>query len=442
MTETATASPPVLEADPLSGTAYRVVRRIGAGAMGQVFEAEHIGLGRRVAVKLLHPSLAGDPIFVDRLRLEAQALASVRHPNVVLVHDHATTPAGAPFLAMELLRGRTLQSLLRERGALPLLEALGLIDQAFAGLMAIHAAGLTHRDLKPANIFLSDERGRTVLKLLDFGIVKVTPQDGSPSIAPLRFPTREGHVLGTPRCMAPEQIMGQACDARTDVYASAVLLFLLVAGRDPFHEYRTHLEILSAHLTEDPPALSKVAAQHIPPCMDAVVARALAKEPGARFASIAAFGAALSASLGGAQGVRPVATHGTEKMAASSFRSAPAKTAPIDPAVLRAGDSALPFAPADGPDDAVTLPRAMPDASREPLPAGPVKRLPPSFGLPLLAPVATQQAAPSLPVRRAGLAPAPSGDGASRAATEDNHLLYGVVALLWCLLALVAWKVL
>lgn len=229
--------------DPLAGTAYRTIRRIGSGAMGQVFEAEHTGLRRRVAVKLLSPLLAGDPVFVDRLRLEAQALATVRHHNVVAVTDHATTPSGVPFLVMELLQGRTLHDLLRERRALPFPEALQIFDQLLGGLGAIHAAGLVHRDLKPANVFLCREGERTTVKVLDFGIVKVARHDLAGPIAPARLLTQQGHAIGTPNFMAPEQVLGQGCDARTDIYAAGVLLYLLLSGRAPFQHHRTEVTV-------------------------------------------------------------------------------------------------------------------------------------------------------------------------------------------------------
>lgn len=340
-----------VETDPLAGTAYRSIRLLGTGAMGQVFEAEHVALRRRVAVKVLTPSLVGSPAFVDRLRLEAQALASVRHPNVVGVHDHAVTPSGVPFLVMELLHGRTLQDVLRERSALPLLEAMSLLDQIFAGLTAIHAAGLMHRDLKPANVFLCEEQGRRVAKVLDFGLVKVTRPEAVPSVQPLLAPTEPGHVLGTPRFMAPEQIAFGICDARADVYAAGVLTFLLLAGCDPFHHHRAQMAVLTAHARETPPLLSTVAKQRIPPGVDAAVARALAKNPSERFGSIAEFGAALSvAILGGGAGLHSARAGtekipaGTEKLRDGAWSRPPRVTEPFDSPPLQAIRSVLPFA--------------------------------------------------------------------------------------------------
>ncbi len=414
MTDAAATSSCTPETDPLAGTAYRTVRRIGAGAMGQVFEAEHRGLRRRVAVKLLGPDLAGDPVFVDRLRLEAQALAAVRHPHVVTVHDHALTPAGVPFLVMELLEGRTLHDLLRERGTIPVPEALHLIDQIFGGLAALHAAGLIHRDLKPANIFLCVEQGRTSVKLLDFGIVKVTSPERAGSPAPLRYPTDQGHMVGTPRFMAPEQILGRPCDVRTDVYAAGVLLYLLLSGRDPFHHHRTHASLLSAHVLEVPPALSAAASQRIPGAVEVAVARALAKDPAHRFASILDFGAALGGRVVAPSAARPATT--TEKLAPRNV--ATQKTEPLSLAWFRPapGSSSAPVsstspAPAASPTTAKTTAKIVTPAHAAP-----------SFGLP--------------PADEAPGAGPPAGRLA------NHRLLLATVALLWCLVAVVAWRVL
>ena len=405
MTAIAEGSPSRLQADPLAGTPYRVLRRLGAGAMGQVFEAEHTALRRRAAVKVLKPALVSDPAFVDRMRLEAQALASVRHPNVVLVFDCGVTSAGVPYLATELLEGRTLQSLLRERGALPLVEALGILEEVFAGLTAIHRAGLTHRDLKPGNVFVCEEEGRRLVKLLDFGLVKVSGHGAASALAPLRFPTQEQHVIGTPACMAPEQIVGSGCDARTDVYAAGVLVFFLVAGRHPFHAYGSDLEILTAHATEPAPLLSATATQRIPTALDAAVARALAKDPAERYASIADFGAALRASLASPPAWKRDVT---EKIRASTFRGGGSGTAPIDPAAFRAPGKVLPFAPVHDPS---------PRPSRE---------------LPVREPLCPAPPPPSAAPPRAWL---------PELASEDR-LLHATIALLFGVLLFVAWRML
>ncbi len=442
MTQTATASPSASQSDPLAGTAYRVVRRIGKGAMGDVFEAEHTGLRRRVAVKLLSPLLAGDPVFVDRLRLEAQALASIRHPNVVLVHDHATTPAGVPYLVMELLHGRTLHELWRDRGTLPLLEALALMDQICAGLTVIHAAGLTHRDLKPANVFLcdSEERGRPLVKLLDFGIVKVTRRQ-SGAVAPLLHPTEQGQMIGTPRFMAPEQVRGDGCDARTDIYAASVLLYMLLAGRDPFHHHRGEVALLTAHAMEPPPPL--------PPSRLSPFPRPSRGRDPARAREAAGRPVRLRRGLRGRPARRwpgracsrhpPRPVHLTEKIHAATWRSPAPGTAPIHPALFRNAAPVLPFAPSNVASTPAPAEVLIP----------PPPRLPPSFGLPPLAltapPTFEPAGAPAgTPIPRE-LAPAPTPPSLTAwrpTWLTDRHLGWMLVALVWSLFAFIAWRVL
>jgi serine/threonine protein kinase len=441
--------------DPLAGTAYRTIRRIGSGAMGQVFEAEHTGLRRRVAVKLLSPLLAGDPVFVDRLRLEAQALATVRHPNVVAVNDHATTPAGVPFLAMELLQGRTLHDLLRERRALPFPEALQIFDQLLGGLGAIHAAGLVHRDLKPANVFLCREGGRTTVKVLDFGIVKVARHDLAGPIAPARLLTQQGHAIGTPNFMAPEQVLGQGCDARTDIYAAGVLLYLLLSGRAPFQHHRTEVGLLAAQVTECPPALSSVAAGPFPPGLEAAIARALAKDPADRFASVEEFGRALSEPHDDARRRLRALANVTEKMPGGTWNAARG-TAPLDASVFRPARKALPFVAATPQKPASTAPTVY-AAAVDPLPAADVTPTPNagSGGSPTPTPMPTPTPARTPAPRSApsfGLPPAPKVPAAPAPATptglslasalQGNRLLFGAVVAVWCVLAVMLWRVL
>lgn len=398
--------------DPLAGTVYRTLRRAGAGGMGQVFEAEHTGLRRRVAVKLLSPACARDPKLADRLRLEAQALAAVRHRHVVAVHDHGVTPRGVPFLVMELLEGQTLHDILDERGPLPLPEVFFLMDQILDGLGAIHAAGLVHRDLKPANVFVCKEGGRTTVKLIDLGIVKLLRPEAPSAPAPLRYPTEQGHALGTPRFMAPEIILGRPSDARVDIYAAGVMLFLLLSGKDPFHRHSSHLALLTAHAIEAPPRLSEVASQRIPAEVDDAVARALAKDPADRFQSAQELGAALAGrAANGARGPR-----GTEKIGA--------EVAPL-PGTTPLGVGGKPLVRVG---DVVTIP-PMRRARRPPV-FGPPPPLPAGSGV---APGAARPAPPS-----------PSSPAAAPGSPveDDNRRLFAVVALLWCIVALVAWRVL
>jgi serine/threonine-protein kinase len=286
---------PAPAADALAGTPYRFVRKIGRGGMGEVVEAEHVALGKRVVVKLLHRSLASRPDLVDRMRLEAQALARLAHPNLVVVHDYGRTPEGRPYIVMEQLVGRTLREELRSRGRLPPAEAIELVRQTLSGLAAAHALGLVHRDVKLENLFVCDAaEGARTLKVLDFGIAKVLPAARSPGAPePLAFPTEEGVAIGTPRFFAPEQARGQAVDARTDVYATGVVLYTLLAGRGPFDHLHALYELSQAQADEMPAPPSHHAGVPLPEDLERAVLRAIAKRPEDRFQSAAAFSGAL-----------------------------------------------------------------------------------------------------------------------------------------------------
>lgn len=295
-----------LDEDPLAGTGYRSLGPLGKGATGEVVEAEHVALGHRVAVKLLRTELFWRYDVRDRLRLEAQMCARVRHENLVAVTDYGETLDGRPFLVMERLYGRSLGDELRARGPLPVDEAVDIARQALAGLSAAHAALVVHRDLKPDNLFLcaASGGGRRV-KVLDFGLAKLAEVANPYGLAPLAQPTTEGLTVGTPHYAAPEQSRGErSIDGRADVYAMGWILNAMLTGREPFPEKKTAAELSRAHATEWPPAPSAVAPWAIPPELDAIVRRAIAKRPEERFASAEAFSADLARvaqSRGGAQ---------------------------------------------------------------------------------------------------------------------------------------------
>ncbi|WP_437999246.1 serine/threonine-protein kinase [Sorangium sp. So ce185] len=313
------AGPPRGGGDELEGTPYRALRRLGRGGMGEVIEAEHRVLRKRVVVKLVRRALAGDPRFADRLRVEAQALAAVSSPHVVAVLDLGRTPAGRPYLVMERLEGRTLGEELAQRGALPVAEAIDLVRQVLAGLAAAHRVGLVHRDVKLDNVFLcapgsAASGGGRVAKLLDFGVAKVLDggvEPGAPGAErpfPLEgpaYPTEAGLLVGTPRTASPEQARCKPVDARADVYAVGLLMYTLLVGHGPFAHLDDALEVLRAHVLEAPAAPSRRAAQPIPPALDRAVLKALAKRPEERFQSAEAFAEELgriAAELGEAGG--------------------------------------------------------------------------------------------------------------------------------------------
>jgi eukaryotic-like serine/threonine-protein kinase len=272
--------------DPLFGTPYRTIAVLGRGGMGEVIEAEHLPLGRRVVVKLVHEHLAEDPRFYDRLRIEARSLSLITHPNVVAVSDFGCTPARRPYVVMERLHGRTLGQELRARGALPPGEAIAIVRQVLAGLGAAHAHGIIHRDVKADNIVLCEDG---LVKLLDFGVVKILHEDGAPRALAPAYPTKEGVLVGSPRFVAPEQVRGAAVDARTDIYGAGLLLYTLVAGRSPFAHINDMVALLTAHLRDAPPPPSQVAPQPLPVELERAILKALAKAPEHRFQSAEAF---------------------------------------------------------------------------------------------------------------------------------------------------------
>jgi serine/threonine-protein kinase len=250
---------------------YEIGAKLGAGAMGVVYSATHVKLGRSVAIKVIAPSMGSDPQALARFSREAKALASLHHPNIVDVHAFGSLPDGRSYFAMELLSGEGLDARL-ERGRVNLDEALDILDQMARALEAAHAQGIVHRDLKPSNTFLVrlPRERRHVVKLLDLGLVKLSVADGVER-------TASGAVIGTSLYISPEQARGPNVDGRTDIYALGVIAYELVLGRHPFPAARTPLAALAAHLTESPPA-PKTIWPEIPPALDLLMFALLAKD--------------------------------------------------------------------------------------------------------------------------------------------------------------------
>ncbi|MFO0597567.1 MAG: serine/threonine-protein kinase [Myxococcaceae bacterium] len=224
---------------------YQLVRPIGRGGMGEVWEAVNEGVGKRVAIKLLEPKLAQEPEFMRRFELEAQAAALIDHPDIVDVLDTGTTAEGAPYMVMEFLQGITLRQLHKANKKLSVNQALAVICPVLDALAAAHAAGIVHRDLKPANIFLAI-KPRPSVKILDFGISKFQQSDGM---------TKTGVTLGTPAYMAPEQVRdSRKATGAADLYSVGGMLYALLSGRAPF-EGDSDMAIVAQVLTEVPPPL-------------------------------------------------------------------------------------------------------------------------------------------------------------------------------------------
>jgi serine/threonine protein kinase len=251
---------------------YRILHRLGQGGMGVVFAAEDESLGRRVAVKTITEP---DESARKRFRREARAAAGVNHPNVCQVYEIGED-GGQLFIAMELLEGESLADRL-SRGPLPTAEAIVLGRSTLGALQALHATGIVHRDLKPSNVFLTPHG----VKLLDFGLARPLPGELTQSIETGTELTRPGLLVGTPRYMAPEQVLGHEVDARTDLFSAAAILYEAVSGRPAFLG-ATVVEVLSATLHEQPPALAGDATVV---ALDRILRRALAKRPADRPAS-------------------------------------------------------------------------------------------------------------------------------------------------------------
>jgi len=268
------ATPPPAAGDPRRLGRYRILHRLGQGGMGIVFAAEDESLGRKVAVKTIAEP---DESARKRFRREARAAAGVNHPNVCQVYEIGED-AGQLFIAMELLEGESLADRLK-RGPLSVAEAITLARQMFEALAALHGSGSLHRDLKPSNTFLTSHG----VKLLDFGLARPLPRDLTQSLETGTELTRPGLLVGTPRYMAPEQVLGHDTDARTDLFAAGAILYETIAGRPAFLGTSV-VEVLSATLHEEPPALAGDAAVV---ALDRLIRRALAKRPADRPASAA-----------------------------------------------------------------------------------------------------------------------------------------------------------
>ena len=258
--------------------AHVIVRFIARGGGGSVYEAHHPITKERVAVKVLHQSLAVLPKVVERFSREVQIVNRLRHPNIVEIHDVGALPDGRPFYVMEYLEGQTVHEILRSRGRLTPKEAREILEPVCAALAAAHAQGVIHRDVKASNIHVLEGEPRRI-KLLDFGIAKLIGPSDSPTGL-----TSDGRQIGTATSMAPEQFTGGPVDLRIDIYALGILLYRLLTGRVPF-DAQSVLDLARQHMEAPPPAPSQ--RTPIPASLDAIVLRCLEKLPERRFDSVA-----------------------------------------------------------------------------------------------------------------------------------------------------------
>ena len=274
--------PRALVGTVLDGT-WKLDDLVGSGAMGCVYRARDLELDRLVAVKVMTPAAASDPLALQRFEREARVLAQFDHPNIVSIHA-VSRHQGMPFLVMRHVSGDNLELLRTKRGGkLPVNEAVRIICELCLGLAHLHVHGIVHRDIKPANIIVGRDGHVT---LLDFGIARPVLESNI---------TRTGVTSGTPAYMAPEQVSGVGTDGRADLYAAACILFELLSGQTPFTD-GSAFHVMKAHLEQAPPDLLTLQPS-LKPELGALVARALAKQPSDRFATAAEFRDALMSTL-------------------------------------------------------------------------------------------------------------------------------------------------
>jgi tRNA A-37 threonylcarbamoyl transferase component Bud32 len=260
---------------------YKIIGKIGQGAMGEVFKAHDAVLNREVAVKTISADLGADDQLRKRFQREAQSAARLNHPNIITVYDYGEEQ-GKIYMAMELLEGSDLKQAISRRAPLSLDEKLSIVDQILEGLAFAHAHEIVHRDLKPANVHLL---GNGQVKIMDFGLARL---GGSEM-------TRTGMVMGTPHYMSPEQVRGERADARSDVFAVGCVFYELLTYRKPFDADSMH-SVLFKVMQEDPPPVQELA-DDVPAVLAQVVERAMAKDAGQRFQNAGEFRSALHRAM-------------------------------------------------------------------------------------------------------------------------------------------------
>ncbi|MDX2090278.1 MAG: protein kinase [Kofleriaceae bacterium] len=251
---------------------YRIDAILGAGGMGRVYRGEHTGIGRAVAIKVLHADLSRNREAAQRFQREALASGRLDHPNIVGVSDFGIVDDGPCYLVMEALEGESLGARLEREKRLPWREALEILRGVLLGLRHAHDRGVVHRDIKPDNVFLAKKDGATVVKILDFGIAKLYA--GSPDDP---ASTRAGLTVGTPAYLSPEQAVGGEIKPASDLYSTTIVLFEMITGRPPFED-KDPLAMLGAHVSRPPPTIAEVVpGLSVPPELEDLIQRGLIK---------------------------------------------------------------------------------------------------------------------------------------------------------------------
>jgi tRNA A-37 threonylcarbamoyl transferase component Bud32 len=272
---------------------YVVGDKVGEGGFGAVFRGRQVSTGREVALKILHPHNLGDATIVARFRREAEACSRLRNPHAVITYDFDETEDGVLYLAMELLRGRSLHQLQRSEGKLQPDRVLRIIDQVADALGEAHQNGIIHRDMKPENVFIERRAGEDHVKVLDFGIAKMLSDDrGQVAL------TAVGQTLGTLEFMSPEQLRGQSLDGRSDIYALGIMAYEMLTGDLPFKNAKNPVDIINFHLQTKAVAPSRMRPElNLPTYVDDVILKMVAKSPEERHASTTALRAHIAQVL-------------------------------------------------------------------------------------------------------------------------------------------------
>ncbi|HTR55287.1 MAG TPA: protein kinase [Kofleriaceae bacterium] len=306
---------------------YKIVKVMASGSMGAVYQAERVPVGKIVAIKFLHASVAGDSEFQARFERETRVMSKLAHPNCVSVLDFGVWE-NEPYLVMDFVDGKTLRAII-DQGALPAPRALGLARQVAAGLAHAHDQGVIHRDIKPANIMIADEIGTGErVRILDFGLARLR---GGGNVG--RDATQTNVVVGTPNYMAPEQTVGGGLiDARTDIYALGVVLFEMIVGDRPFHAEET-LQLLGMHRAAPIPRLHDRVKEgtELPDGLQELIDKAMAKSPDERFQTAIELAEAIDAVMAGNEETVPKS--GPVVVAAAGKKKT-ANTAAVAPTML------------------------------------------------------------------------------------------------------------
>jgi tRNA A-37 threonylcarbamoyl transferase component Bud32 len=328
--------------DPLIGMLihdrYRIESLVAKGSMGVIYKATQESIGRTVAVKVMHGYLVNDDESMKRYQKEAKAASRLNHPNITTVYDFGVLASGQPYIVMDLLTGKSLADVLQQRGQLTFGQTSMAFNQVCQALQEAHAHGIVHRDIKPENIVIDElPDGRNIhVKVVDFGIATFAAGDDD-TIGKI---TKTGTVCGSPFYMSPEQCDGLKVDQRSDLYSLGVVLFECLTGKVPF-ESKDIYQVLSMHVKDPPPRLAKARPDiEFSPAVELVVARALAKDPAARFQNAREFWQAMAACISDKAGAgRQAGDAGRQSFQEiASYQAAAAETGgeqTVDPEAIR-----------------------------------------------------------------------------------------------------------